>query len=124
MSQNRIHQITSIEFPAGYIESGETAVTAAIRELQEETGYVAEQIHILDQYYPALSIDASMITIIFAKGCVKTTEQNLGAEEYIKYQEFSEAEVAWLIDHKKILGGGTKLAFALIQLLLKKDNQK
>jgi ADP-ribose pyrophosphatase len=33
-----------IELPAGLIDAGETAEQAAIRELKEETGYVAEAI--------------------------------------------------------------------------------
>ena len=40
--QNRINGITSVEFPSGYIEEGETIIEAANRELMEETGYIKE----------------------------------------------------------------------------------
>ena len=40
--------------PAGMIEKGEEADKAAIRELEEETGYLAQSIEHLITYYPAV----------------------------------------------------------------------
>ncbi|MDH5426722.1 MAG: NUDIX hydrolase [Nitrospirota bacterium] len=40
-------QQTTLEFPAGSIEAGETPKEAAARELLEETGYRAESLHFL-----------------------------------------------------------------------------
>ena len=46
--QNRINELTSIEFPSGYIEENESVEEAANRELQEEVGYISNNITILE----------------------------------------------------------------------------
>uniref|UniRef100_A0A7S1G137 Nudix hydrolase domain-containing protein n=1 Tax=Corethron hystrix TaxID=216773 RepID=A0A7S1G137_9STRA len=40
---------TTLEFPAGLIDKGETPEQAALRELREETGYVGEKCSVLPQ---------------------------------------------------------------------------
>ena len=42
---------TLIEIPAGMLEKGEDPVDAALRELEEETGYRAHKIEPLCQFY-------------------------------------------------------------------------
>lgn len=65
--QNRINELTSIEFPSGYVEENETIEEAANRELQEEVGYISNDITILDSYRSSLGIDASIVNIVLAK---------------------------------------------------------
>jgi len=45
------HRTRGIEFPGGKVEHGETAKEAAIREVNEETGGIVEDIHYIAQYY-------------------------------------------------------------------------
>ena len=109
--QNRINELTSIEFPSGYIEEDESVEEAANRELQEEVGYISNDITILDSYRSSLGIDASIVNIVLAKNCIKISEQNLGENEYINFDEFSYDELCSIVKENYINGCGNKLAF-------------
>jgi len=109
--QNRINDLISIEFPSGYIEEGETVEMAANRELLEETGYISNDIIILDSYHSQLGIDASIVHIALAKNCIKIKEQNLGEQEYINFLKISFKELCTLIEANYLNGCGNKLAF-------------
>ena len=109
--QNRINELTSIEFPSGYIEDNETIEEAANRELQEEVGYISNDITILDSYCSSLGIDASIVNIVLARNCIKTGEQRLSESEYINFDEFSFDELCSIVKENYINGCGNKLAF-------------
>lgn len=110
--QNRIDQITSIEFPAGYIEEEESIEEAANRELLEETGYISEKIEVIDHYYAQLGIDSSIVNIVLARGCIKISNQNLGESEYINYIEVTLEELEELFESNTINSVGCKFAFS------------
>ncbi len=111
VSQNRISGLTTLEFPSGYIEENESIEEASARELLEEIGYASFDIRQIDSYYAQLGIDSSVVNIVIAFNCVKTSEQNLGKYEYINYDEFTFEELKELIDLSYINGVGNKLAF-------------
>ena len=111
VSQNRINQLTTLEFPSGYVEPQESVIDASQRELLEETGYVAENVVMLDSYYALAGIDSSLVYIVLATGCEKVAGQNLGKYEYIHYDTFSYEELEELVKNQYILGVGNKLAF-------------
>ena len=52
-----------LALPAGMIEDGEEADKAAIRELEEETGYLASNIELLREYHPSVGYSDEKIKI-------------------------------------------------------------
>lgn len=125
VSQNRINEMTTLEFPSGYIEENENIIEASARELLEETGYAASYIEQIDSYYTQISIDSSTVNIVIAYNCVKANEQNLGRYEYINYDKFTLEELKELIINNYINGAGNKLAFyELLYLSREQINNK
>lgn len=59
---------TLIELPAGTLEPGEPPIETARRELQEETGYVAEHLELLHTYYPSPGILDERMYLYAASG--------------------------------------------------------
>lgn len=57
-----------LELPAGKIHPGEDILLTAQRELQEETGYVAERWHYLGVIHPCIGYSDERIEIFFARG--------------------------------------------------------
>jgi ADP-ribose pyrophosphatase len=57
-----------LELPAGKIHPGEDIQLTARRELQEETGYVAEHWHYLGVIHPCIGYSDERIEIFFAQG--------------------------------------------------------
>lgn len=71
------------DFPAGLVEEGEDLETAARRELEEETGYTAEEFKSLGSYYYMPGVSNVKINFFLAKGLKKEKEQNLDPTEFI-----------------------------------------
>lgn len=75
----------------GRIEEGEEPLSAAMRELLEETGMKAESWSLLHAHQPMSKTEWAIFTFI-AKGAVKVTEQELDGGEKIELIELSLAE--------------------------------
>ena len=99
------------EFPSGYIEDGESILDAAKRELQEETGYLSDDLFIVDSAYTSPGIDNSITYIVVANNCIKTNEVEVGGTELVNYGLFSEIELEYLISANIMNGAMNKLAY-------------
>ena len=84
-----------VEVPAGRLESGEDALTAAKRELEEETGHRAEHWELLRAFYPAPGFCSEVITLYLATDLTEVPGGGLdcdGDEEF-SYLQLTPAEV-------------------------------
>lgn len=90
-----------LEIPAGGIDSGEDASQAAVRELQEETGYFPQKLERLGGFYSAPGFCTEYLHLYLAK---ELTHSPLKAEdtESIEVVRVSPTDIPDLITSGKI----------------------
>ena len=111
--QTRINDKIIAEFPSGYIEDGEDVIETAKRELKEETGYVSDNVTLLDNSYYSVGIDNSVCCIVRMKNCVKAFDVN--PNENLTYGIFTEEELKYLLNNNIMSGSLNKLAYYSLQ---------
>jgi len=98
-----------LALPAGMIEEGERAEVAAIRELEEETGYLAKNIKFLREYHPSVGYSDEKISIYLATN-MKKTQQHLDYEEDIEVLEIPLDEAIKMLDNNEFITASTTIA--------------
>ena len=98
-----------IDFPAGYVEPNEEYVDAAVRELQEETGYRSNHLIEVTSYYQDDGVSGAYNRGFVALDCRKVSDQNLDPGEFIRYFECNIDELFELYEKGYIQGGGSQL---------------
>ena len=112
--QTRINDKIIAEFPSGYIEDGEDVIEAAKRELKGETGYVSDNVTILDNSYYSVGIDNSICYVVRIKNSIKAF--NVNPNENLTYGIFTEEELKYLLNNNNIMCGTiNKLAYYSLQ---------
>jgi ADP-ribose pyrophosphatase len=98
------------EVPAGTLEGTEEPLTAAQRELQEETGFRARDWEKLAEFYPSPGVLSEKMHLYLAQN-LEPGEQNLDVGERISAVEFIELPTAlrWL-QEGQLRDGKTLLA--------------
>lgn len=103
-----------LELPAGSFDAAiEDAETAAVRELQEETGYLSEKITKLATLYDNPVKDTNKIHLFLAENVIKIGEQKLDITEDI---EVVLIPVSSVLD--KIINGEVCVAGSVAGLFL------
>lgn len=105
----------SYEFAAGIIDEGESPEDAARREVAEETGYVADELMSLGEFYPSFGATDEVIYLFYAK-CRTHGETDREDTEFITYETVSEAEIERLISAGEFLHGAGLAAWLKYKL--------
>jgi ADP-ribose pyrophosphatase len=98
-----------VEYPAGKLDLDESALTCAIRELREETGYTAREYVYLTRVHPIISYSTEFIDIYVARG-LTAGERKLDDGEFLELFTATVPQVSeWvrtgkITDVKTIIG--------------------
>lgn len=92
-----------IEIPAGKLEPGEASRITAERELEEETGYGANELTYLMSYYTSPGFADEKIELFQAKDLYKVDEARQGDDdEFVEVIELSPEEALSFIQEERI----------------------
>jgi|SRR5690554_4046851 len=94
-------QESILEIPGGVIDEGEDSLTAAKRELLEETGYLFDSFEQLCDLFPNPATSNNITTSYLARGGKKVQEQELDSQEDIEVILKSPSEVKQLLLQNK-----------------------
>jgi ADP-ribose pyrophosphatase len=108
-----------LEIPAGTMEPDELPLACAARELEEETGYAAEEFVELSQVLILPSYSDEKIYIYLARG-LTLTRRNLDTDEIIDVVEYPISETMNMIDDGQISDALTILSLQRAWLYLQR----
>ncbi|MEH6943028.1 NUDIX hydrolase [Bacillus sp. JJ722] len=107
-----------IEIPAGKLELGEEPVVTAIRELEEETGYVSESMEHIVSFYTSPGFADELLHVFVAKGLKKKEDAaSCDEDEFVEVLEIDLEEAQTYIKEQKIYDAKTVYAVQYLQLL-------
>ncbi len=106
------HNRAFLEFPAGKLDPGETALATGVRELAEEAGYAARVWTRLGVIHPAISYSTEAIDLYAARDLTHVGAK-LDPGEFLEIIECTQAQLCDAIDEGRVTDAKTVAALAL-----------
>lgn len=104
-----------VEIPAGKLEAGESPEATAHRELEEETGYLADELTYITSFYTSPGFADELIHLYLATGLKKSAQpKEADEDEFVEILECTLQEAQKLMEEKKIYDA--KTAYAVLYL--------
>lgn len=96
----------SLEIPAGIMDDGESPEDCAKRELEEETGLIAQNLDLLFKLHSSIGFCNELINVYMAKGFA-IGKQNFDEDEFITLEKYSLDQALKMIKEYKITDAKT-----------------
>ena len=106
-----------IELPAGLVgdeDAGATIEGTAIKELEEETGFTAERVERLGEFYASPGMVSEGFTLVRAHGVRKIGEGGGDENEEINVHLVARGEIPNFIEQKRAEGFGVEVKLLLV----------
>ena len=113
-------QALTMEIPAGKLDvAGEDPLECAKRELEEETGYRAQEYQFLTKLATTVGFSDEFIYIYAARG-LKAGQQHTDEDEFINVVTVPLAKAVEMVHSGEILDGKSVVAILMLQNMLAK----
>jgi ADP-ribose pyrophosphatase len=108
-----------LEIPAGLVgdddgSEGELAVDAAVRELEEETGYAADRMEVLGEFYSSPGMVSECFTLLRATGLAKVSAGGGIDSENINVHRVALRDLSRFVANWREAGHGVDVRVAML----------
>lgn len=106
---------TLLELPAGELEPGEEPLPAALRELEEETGYQAAKLHYMGEMYPTPGCMDEVLHLYYGDDLQKT-QAHPDEDEFLELVKIPLEQALEMVFAGELPDAKTQLALLRYQL--------
>lgn len=112
-----------LELPAGKLELGEDPFEAGKRELEEETGNVAEEYFDFGKFYPTPGYCGEIIHLYAARG-LRATAMHPDEDEFLEVEKISITKAVDMVMNGEIRDGKTQALVMRVAEMLRRAEAK